>query len=112
MRFVLIFLPIVIAAVGQLILKIGMNQVGEFNFIKTFSSPTVILGLFFYAVSAVLWLLVLSREKLSFVYPLVAFSYVVTVFLSKFILKETVPTLRWFGLAVIITGILIVAKSS
>jgi uncharacterized membrane protein len=112
MRFVLIFTPIIIAALGQLILKIGMNKVGEFNLIKTFTNPTVILGLFFYGVSLILWLLVLSKEKLSFVYPLVAFSYVLTVMLSKFVLKETVPPLRWFGLVFIIIGILVVAKSS
>jgi len=112
MRFVLIFTPIIIAALGQLILKIGMNKVGQFNLIKTFTNPTVLLGLFFYGVSLILWLLVLSKEKLSFVYPLVAFSYIVTVFLSKVVLKETVPPLRWFGLVFIIIGILIVAKSS
>jgi len=121
MRFVLIFTPIIIAAIGQLILKTGMNQIGELffkktdilgNFIKIFSNPMVILGLFFYFSSALVWLVVLSKEKLSFVYPLVAASYVITVFLSKVILKENVPTLRWLGLTVIVVGILMIAKSS
>ena len=112
MRFVLIFTPIILAAIGQLILKIGMNKLGKFDLIKTFTHPTVLLGLFFYGASLVLWLMVLSKEKLSFVYPLVAFSYVITVLLSKVILKEVVPPMRWTGLAVIIIGILIVAKSS
>ena len=112
MRFVIIFIPIIIAALGQLILKIGMNQVGKFVLLKTFTNPLVLLGLFFYASSAVLWLFVLSREKLSFVYPLVAFSYVVTVLLSKYVLKEAVPPLRWLVLLIIIIGILTVAKSS
>jgi drug/metabolite transporter (DMT)-like permease len=121
MRFVLIFSPIIIAAIGQLILKSGMNQVGKFSlslnslipdFVRIFSNPLVLLGFFLYFASALLWLIVLSREKLSFVYPLVAFSYVVTVILSKLILKETVPPLRWLGLLIIILGILTVAKSS
>jgi uncharacterized membrane protein len=111
MRFVLIFIPIIIASIGQIILKSGMNQVGKFNLIKVFLNPLVILGLFFYASSAVLWLLVLSKEKLSFVYPLVAASYVLTILMAKFILKEPVPTLRWVGLGIIIVGILVVAKS-
>lgn len=112
MRFVLIFTPIILAAMGQLILKIGMNQLPKFNLIKAFTHPMVLLGLFFYGASLILWLMVLSKEKLSFVYPLVAFSYVVTVILSKVILKEPVPTLRWVGLFVIICGILIIAKTS
>lgn len=56
--------------------------------------------------------MVLTKENLSFVYPLVAFSYVVTVTLSKFVLHEPVPGLRWLGLAVIVVGILLVAKSA
>lgn len=111
MRFVLIFTPVIIASLGQLILKSGMNQVGQFTLLKTFTNPLVLVGLGFYGLSAVLWLSVLSREALSFVYPLVAMSYVLTVILSKLILHETVPSLRWLGLAVIVLGILLVAKS-
>lgn len=112
MRFVLIFIPIILAAIGQLVLKTGMNQVGVFNLIKSFTNPMVLLGLVFYGMSLILWMLVLTKENLSFVYPLVAFSYVVTVTLSKFILHEPVPTLRWLGLGVIVIGILLVAKSA
>lgn len=89
-----------------------MNQVGKFDLVKIFLNPTVILGLFFYGASLILWLLVLSKENLTFVYPLVAFSYVVTVTLSHFVLHEPVPSLRWLGLGVIIIGILLIAKSA
>jgi uncharacterized membrane protein len=112
MRFLLIFVPIILAALGQLILKSGMNKLAGFNLIKTFTSPLVLVGLCFYGASLILWLMVLSREKLSFVYPLVAFSYVVTVILSRLVLHEPVPLLRWLGLAVIVIGILLVAKSA
>ena len=112
MRFVLIFVPIIFAALGQLILKTGMNQVGKFDLVRSFTNPLVLVGLAFYAASLILWMMVLTRENLSFVYPLVAFSYVVTVTLSRFVLHEPVPSLRWLGLAVIVVGILLVAKSA
>lgn len=120
-RFLLIFTPIIIAAAGQLVLKLGMNKIGGFNFAQTsllsffskiLTTPLVILGLFLYGLSASLWLVVLSREKLSFVYPMVAFSYVVTVILSVVILREEVPWLRWVGLGIICLGIFLIAKSS
>lgn len=120
-RFLLIFVPIIIAAGGQIILKLGMNKIGAFNFSETsllsffskiLTTPLVLLGLSLYGLSAFLWLMVLSREKLSFVYPMVAFSYVVTVILSMVILKEEVSWLRWLGLGVICLGILLIAKSS
>lgn len=119
-RLLFIFIPVTAAAVGQMILKIGMNQVGAVqinngivqSFVKMFTNPYVIGGLGFFGLNAFLWLIVLSREKLSFAYPMVAFAYVVTILLSKYILHEDVPPLRWAGLAVIIVGILLIAKSS
>ena len=117
-RYLTIFTPIAIAAVGQIVLKIGMNNFPNLKFdsfktvAKVFSHPPVAIGFILYGVSALLWVLVLSREKLSFVYPLVAASYVITVILSKIILKEEVPNLRWLGLFIIIIGILTIAKSA
>ena len=119
-RVLLIFIPVTAAAVGQMILKIGMTQVGELKFSdgiismfwRTFSNLYVLGGLAFFGVNAMLWLVVLSREKLSFAYPMVAFAYIVTILLSKFVLHEDIPLLRWSGLAVIIVGILMIAKSS
>lgn len=119
-RLLFIFIPVTAAAVGQMILKIGMNQVGVIqinngivqSFVKMFTNPYVIGGLGFFGLNAFLWLIVLSREKLSFAYPMVAFAYVVTILLSKYVLHEDVPPLRWVGLGVIIVGILLIAKSS
>lgn len=119
-RLLFIFIPVTAAAVGQMILKIGMNQVGAVqinngivqSFVKMFTNPYVIGGLGFFGLNAFLWLIVLSREKLSFAYPMVAFAYVVTILLSKYVLHEDVPPSRWAGLAVIIIGILLIAKSS
>lgn len=119
-RLLFIFIPVTAAAVGQMILKIGMNQVGAVqinngivqSFVKMFTNPYVIGGLGFFGLNAFLWLIVLSREKLSFAYPMVAFAYIVTILLSKYVLHEDVPPLRWIGLSVIIIGILLIAKSS
>ena len=119
-RVLLIFIPVTAAAVGQMILKIGMTQVGELKFSdgiismfwRTFSNLYVLGGLAFFGVNAMLWLVVLSREKLSFAYPMVAFAYIVTILLAKFVLHEDIPALRWAGLATIIVGILMIAKSS
>ncbi len=119
-RILSILIPVTAAAIGQMILKIGMTQVGELKFSdglinifsRTFTNLYVLGGLAFFGVNALLWLVVLSREKLSFAYPMVAFAYIVTILLSKFVLHEDIPLLRWAGLSVIIVGILMIAKSS
>jgi len=116
MRFGLIFSAIFLAAFGQIILKIGMEKNGQMNFaignfIRTFSNPVVLGGLAFYGISLIIWLVVLSREELSFVYPMVAFAYIITTILAVIFLHESVPPLRWFGLSMIIIGIICIAKS-
>lgn len=115
-RFFLIFFSIGLAAVGQLILKMGMNKIGQIslnfsNMLTTFTNPLVLAGLFCYGLSLITWLVVLSRENLSFVYPMVAFSYVVTTILARTVLGEEVPLFRWVGLGFIMTGIIFVARS-
>ena len=115
-RFLFIFLSIGLAAIGQVILKLGMSKVGQINLgvssmITTFTQPLVIFGLFFYGVSLILWLVILSKENLSFVYPMVALSYVVTTILARFLLHEQVPSIRWLGLGCIMLGIVMVARS-
>lgn len=119
-RILFIFIPVTAAAVGQMILKIGMGQVGEIkltenlwgSLMRMATNPYVVGGLAFFGINAFLWLVVLSKEKLSFAYPLVAFAYLVTVLLAKYVLHEEIPMLRWAGLATIIVGILMIAKSS
>ena len=119
-RILFILIPVTAAAIGQMILKVGMNQIGELKFSdglfdmvwKLISNVYVVGGLVFFGVNAFLWLVVLSKEKLSFAYPMVAFAYVLTILLSKFVLHEEIPLLRWAGLGIIICGILMIAKSS
>lgn len=119
-RILFILIPVTAAAVGQMILKIGMGQVGEIKLtenlwgsvMKMAANPYVVGGLAFFGINAFLWLVVLSKEKLSFAYPMVAFAYVITVLLAKYVLHEDIPLLRWAGLATIIAGILMIAKSS
>src|SRR3990167_9505546 len=90
-RILSILIPVTAAAVGQMILKIGMTQVGELKFSdglanifwRTFTNLYVLGGLAFFGVNALLWLVVLSREKLSFAYPMVAFAYIVTILLRS-----------------------------
>lgn len=114
-RFLIIFIPIIIAAIAQIVLKLGIGEtnttVGLLGFfIKTLTSPIVILGLGLYGLGAVLWLIVLSREDVSFAYPLVSFAYVLAIILSAVFLKESVTPARIIGPVFIIIGIFIIAR--
>ena len=116
----LILLSITIAVGGQVLLKIGLNKIGEMSinsasalgnfFISVIKSPLVVTGLFCYVISAAIWLVVLSAVDLSFAYPFIGLTYVLILIVSKFVLKEDVNPIRWAGAAIITIGVVVISR--
>ncbi|MHB8896369.1 MAG: EamA family transporter [Candidatus Geothermincolia bacterium] len=122
----LLVISIGLAVTGQLAMKSGMNKVThdgktplefkEFGHPLTLvkrvvkDGPWAIVGIILYAVSAVFWLVVLSRVALSVAYPIVAVGYVFVVFYSRFVFKEPVKAVAWVGLALIVVGVALTAQ--
>jgi drug/metabolite transporter (DMT)-like permease len=120
MLIALILLSVALAAVAQLTLKHGMNQVvdssGELaldaaSIRAVVSTPAVWLGLALFGLSAVVWLAVLSRATLSFAYPFASLTYVLILLADRFLLDQPVPGLRYAGVACIVVGIVLVAQT-
>lgn len=121
--FLLLFISIFFAVVGQLLLKKGMWTVGVIyfhfshlwsTFLKVFSNWYVIFGFVFFILSALLWLVVLSRLNVSKVYPMVAVGYILVLFASRWgiiITREPVTPLRWIGALVICFGVYLISRS-
>lgn len=114
----MVVISVLMAVVGQLLMKQGMNTVGRIGagnilgkLSQTAFNPWVLGGLTLYALSAVLWIIVLSRRDLSYVYPLVALGYFFVLFFSAVFFKEQVSLLRWVGVGVICLGIILVTRS-
>ena len=114
MRFIIILIPILISAIAQIVLKIGIGsatisgRLADY-FIKTLTTPLVLLGLGLYGLGALLWLVVLSREDVRFAFPLVSLAYIIAIFLSAIFLKEQVNWARVIGPALIMAGIFVIA---
>ena len=118
---VLVLVAVVISVIGQVSLKMGMNQVGAIDagslarpmetLMRVFSTPLVWLGLSCYGVSALLWLVVLSRLDLSYAYLMLASMYVLVPLVSWLFLGERIPPMRWLGMIVVVLGVVIVARS-
>ncbi len=118
----LAILSVVLATGGQLLLRAGMEKVGYIGapqisrpfklLITVATNIQVVIGLSLFVASAVAWLVVLSRASLSVAYPFAGMTYVFTALFSKFILHEKVPSIRWFGILMVLTGILIVGRSA
>jgi drug/metabolite transporter (DMT)-like permease len=120
MLIALILASVLLAALAQLTLKHGMNQVTaasgtatlKLDSLKSMASNAFVVGgLVIFGLSAVIWLMVLSRASLSFAYPFASLSYLVIVLADRFVLGERVPPLRWAGVFLIMTGIVLVAQT-
>ncbi len=122
MLIAMILLSVALAAVAQLALKQGMNQVNAEITPATFSlsgaslkalvsEPFVWGGLALFGLSALVWLVVLSRASLSFAYPFAALTYVMILLFDTFVLDEQVPALRWGGVALIAVGIFLISRT-
>ncbi len=116
----LLFSSILLASLGQVLLKKGMIGVGIFSakqgnmlsyYFRAFTNPYVFVGFCFFIVSSFVWLLVLSRLPLSLAYPCVAFGYVIVAISSKFIFHETISIVRWLGIFVICIGIFLISRT-
>ena len=68
-------------------------------------------GLALFGLSALVWLVVLSRASLSFAYPFAALTYVLILLFDRFVLEETVPPLRWGGVGFIAVGIFLISRT-
>lgn len=119
---VLVLVSVGLATGGHLTLKAAMNDVGRIGTAEVRSAgntigraarePKLWAGLFLFGVSAVFWLIVLSRVSLSIAYPFAGLSYIVIVALDRVVLDQPVPSLRWIGVAAIAIGIAIVGFST
>jgi drug/metabolite transporter (DMT)-like permease len=111
----IILLSVLLGAVGQLMLKSAAVSMGKLDLspqllVTMATNPRLILAVAIYGVSAVFWLLALSRADLSFVYPFLSLTYIAVLLGSTFLFNEVINPTRVLGFAVIIGGLLIIAQ--
>lgn len=116
MRFLLaVIICIGMGVGGQLLLKTGVGSATAEslldNYLKMITNPAVILGGIFYLTSSFLWLLLLQRKHLSYLYPMVSVGYVLVVIASCLLFNETVLLIRWIGVGIICIGVVLVSQS-
>ena len=109
------------AAIGQILMKSGMNQLGEiknmgqlFNlstFVGIFTNPRILAGLLCYGISLILWLGAMSTLNASFMYPLMSLAYVLTAIFAMLYLKESITIMHWIGIACVVVGCFLIVRT-
>ena len=120
MKTVVLIAMIVLAdSAGDVLLTMGMKQVGEISTIrpralliigrKVITNRNFLYGLFFLAVTFFSFLIVLSWADLSLVFPAKSLVYVASTLGAKFILGETVSFQRWAGISLVCLGVFLIS---
>jgi len=120
----LILVSVTLAAVAQLTLKHGINQVTHNGaqplaltdpggtLTRIVSNAAVWFGLVIFGLSAFVWLIVLSRASLSFAYPFASLTYVIILLFDRFVLDQSIPGIRYLGVGFIIVGIILISRTN
>lgn len=77
-----------------------------------FSSPFLWAGLLTVVAVFVIWSTILSKIDLSVAVPIASFSYILVPVVSVIFLHEQISALRWMGISLILTGVILVSLSS
>ena len=116
----LITLDVALNVAGQLSLKYGMSQIGNFSislstlppvFLQAATNLNVLLGLVCYGLGFMVWLIVLAKAEVSYAYPLISLGYVFTAILARFMFGEAVSVTRMAGILVTCLGVFLIARS-
>jgi multidrug transporter EmrE-like cation transporter len=117
----LILTGVLLNAAAQIVLKQGMRSIGTFAFtldnlipigLRVGLNPFVLLGIGFYGISVVVWLLVLSRVDVSYAYPMLSFGYIVAALAGKILFGEPVDLTRWAGILTICIGVWLITRTA
>jgi drug/metabolite transporter (DMT)-like permease len=109
------------AAVGQIFVRQGMQQVGALEhyaplalmgyFGRALLNPYVVGGTLLNAVFYFLFLAALSWTDVTVVLPMTAIEFGMAAILAVMLLHEAVPTLRWAGIVLVIVGVILISAA-
>ena len=118
--FALIFTGVMLNAAAQILMKAGTNSIGYFEFNMANIVPIgwklvtewhIVLALFCYALSVIIWILALSRVPVSIAFPLLSMAYIVTAVAAWYLLGEALSLTKVAGIVVIILGVIIISRA-
>lgn len=120
LAIILLVVSVFLGVIAQLALKEGMIRAKIVSFrsekkipllLKMFWNKFVLLGCVCYAVSLLMWLVILSTLELSYAYPMISSGYFFVALGSYFIFKEKITWQRWVAIGIIIFGVVLVGLS-
>jgi uncharacterized membrane protein len=110
MTYILFALVVILQPVAQILEKYGMSQIGRIESVnlslvpKLLFNPFVVGGVALSFVGLAIWLVLLSRANVSYLYPFGAVSYIILAILANRLLGEPLGFTQGLGIGVIVVG--------
>jgi drug/metabolite transporter (DMT)-like permease len=113
-QVILIAINVLLMVIGQIFFKkagIFLNDHEGYGFFEKFLlNIWLYFGLFTFGIATLVWVKLLSIAKLSTVYPMQSFAYVLIAIISFFFFGEKISLTNSIGIGVIILGVFLVAQ--
>lgn len=119
-KIMILALSVLAGVIGQLFLKKGtlVREIGAFKFGNLWNiihncitNGYILLWFLFGGISAFLWIIVISKFELSFVFPAAAsIGFVLIAIFSLCLFGEQISLIRWIGIAVLCLGVFLISK--
>lgn len=100
---------------AQVFLKFALYRSGPFQWSWSWAKtalanlPLALSGLCMVAATG-LWMYILRHFEFNQAYPLISISYILGTFVSIVLFKETIPPIRYIGIAFIILGVILIVQ--
>lgn len=125
MAKVLIGSSILLTTAAQLLFRAGMKDSQAITFLSnndiqallewamTAQALMVVVGIAFYVLSLMVWLIALSRFEVSFAYPLLSITYILVYVAAIYwpLLGEEPSIQKLIGISIIVSGVALVTAS-
>jgi multidrug transporter EmrE-like cation transporter len=112
----MLFFAIFCSVTGQILMKIGMNQVGGIDqfslplLTNMLLNPFVFTGIGSYGVGFIAYLFALSKLEQSFAYPMFSLGYVLVAVFNWVFLHEAFSATRLAGVLIIVLGVYLLGR--
>lgn len=118
MKLLLILSSVALNAAGQLLMRKGMLVVGEIdvlqitdNILKMLLNLWLWASMICYAVSILLWMVVLSKVEVSYAYSFSSVAYILVAVSGYLWFNESLSAVRVLGIIIICFGVCLISRS-
>jgi drug/metabolite transporter (DMT)-like permease len=108
----LVFASTLIAAAGQILIKIGATTLARSSPLAMLTDVPLMGGYALYGVFTLLFVYALRDEELGFVYPIISLSYVWVTGLSIWLFHEVANPFKLLGVLTIVAGVAVLGKEA